>query len=49
MIGSDLTGKFEDELAKQLAKYETLLDRLSTETARKLASENAERIYFHSS
>jgi predicted TIM-barrel fold metal-dependent hydrolase len=48
MIGSDLTGKFEGELEKQMNKYDSLLTQLSEETAQKVASANAERIYFRS-
>jgi len=45
MIGSDLCGHF-DSHGKTMARYNSLLKRLSTKAAKKIASGNAEKMYF---
>ncbi len=46
MIGSDLCGHF-DSHGKTMARYNSLLKKLSDEAAQKVASGNAEKMYFH--
>jgi predicted TIM-barrel fold metal-dependent hydrolase len=47
MIGSDLCGHFE-HLGRSMARYNTLLRKLPLPARKKVASENAERLWFSS-